>query len=336
MAEGGIRKIVSDKGFMARAERWVLYSMLGFVGVFAVAAILSGGEEVLVALKRISPLEYGVLLGLSLLNYVGRALRWQLFTRKLDIRIPFGRNTLYYIAGFSMTATPAKAGEALRLWFMKRAHKVRYANSLNILVADRLSDMGGTLILVSVSVALYDAYWWVTLGAAGATVAVTLFFMRPQLGIMLINWMYARVERSPRLFAQARHMMRQSARLASVPTYSAALVLAVAGWFAEAFAFYLLLDILGAPIALGEAVFIFGFAMLVGAAAMLPGGLGGTEATMFALLVALGVPAEIAIAATAVIRSTTLWFAILLGFIVLPATLRRVRADEMKLSGAPS
>ena len=49
-----------------------------------------------------------------------------------------------------------------------------------------------------------------------------------------------------------------------------------------------------------------------------PGGVGGAEAAMVALLALDGVPLDIAVPATLVIRVTTLWFAILIGLAVFP------------------
>ena len=99
------------------------------------------------------------------------------------------------------------------------------------------------------------------------------------------------------------------------------MILASLGWFAEAFALYQLMLAFGSPQSLLQIMFVFSVALLVGVAAMLPGGLGGTEISMVGLLVAMGVDMEAAIAATAIIRLTTLWFSVLLGFLALPAAL---------------
>jgi len=64
----------------------------------------------------------------------------------------------------------------------------------------------------------------------------------------------------------------------------------------------------------------------VGALSFLPGGLGSTEATMVGLLATQGVALPVAVVATGVVRVTTLWFAICLGLIALPAALRRPAA----------
>jgi len=57
--------------------------------------------------------------------------------------------------------------------------------------------------------------------------------------------------------------------------------------------------------------------MLVGALSFLPGGLGGAEATMVALLILNHVDQPQSVAATILIRLATLWFAVVLGVIAL-------------------
>lgn len=64
-------------------------------------------------------------------------------------------------------------------------------------------------------------------------------------------------------------------------------------------------------------VFILAFSTVVGAASTLPGGLGAAEASIAGMVVVLlGLPADIAAAATLLIRFATLWFGISLGLAV--------------------
>jgi uncharacterized protein (TIRG00374 family) len=131
--------------------------------------------------------------------------------------------------------------------------------------------------------------------------------------------------RGRRLFAGLRAALRQTARLFAPRLLLVALALSLLGWLAEAWAFHWLLTVLGAELGLLQAVFVFTFAIVVGAVSMLPGGLGSAEATMVALLVALDVELETALAATAVIRAATLWFGVALGFVALAPALKRAR-----------
>ena len=105
------------------------------------------------------------------------------------------------------------------------------------------------------------------------------------------------------------------------------------GWMAEGYAFYLLLVWLGADVSLWIAVSIFIFSTIVGGLTGAPGGLGGAEATMVALLALDGVPLEIAVPATLVIRVTTLWFAVLIGLAVFPAAEHHSKKAQHALEG---
>jgi uncharacterized protein (TIRG00374 family) len=57
--------------------------------------------------------------------------------------------------------------------------------------------------------------------------------------------------------------------------------------------------------------------MLAGAISFLPGGLGGAEAAMVALLLTNGVVLGTAVLATVICRAVTLWFAVLLGIVAM-------------------
>ncbi|WGF87092.1 lysylphosphatidylglycerol synthase transmembrane domain-containing protein [Marinivivus vitaminiproducens] len=307
-----------------RAERWVIGSAVLSVLVFAGVAITAGGPGVWRSIAGLDVMAICVLLSLSLVNYGMRVLRWLVFSQRLDIRVPAGPAGLYYVAGFAMTVTPGKLGEALRLWLLNRGHGYRYERTTVLLVADRLSDAGAMALMCLAGLSAFTGYAWTALVGGGAILAATGLFLRPALLLALVEWLFGKLGRWPRLFARIRLALRHSGRLASFPVYGGTLALAVVGWLAEAVALWWLLDALGAPISLAQAVFVFAFAMIAGAAAMLPGGLGGTEVGMVGLLIAIGIDLDVAIAATAIIRATTLWFAVGLGFLALPFALRMV------------
>jgi len=96
------------------------------------------------------------------------------------------------------------------------------------------------------------------------------------------------------------------------------MVLSALGWFAEGVALYLLLFWMGMDVSLATAVVIFNFSTLAGGLTGAPGGLGGAEAAMVVLLTMQGVPMVVSVPATAVIRLTSLWFAIGIGVLTFP------------------
>jgi uncharacterized protein (TIRG00374 family) len=220
-----------------------------------------------------------------------------------------------------MTTTPGKMGEVVRLYFLNRFHGCPYDRTAALLISDRLSDGLATTIVVALTIA---AFAKLPAGAAGAVVfagALVVVCLWPGLLLHGLHAIFARLNRWPRLFVRARRAIRSLQILAHPRIFAAALVLGAIGWTSEGVSFYVLLHALGVALAPAACVFIFAFAMLVGAASILPGGLGSTEATMIGLLSLRGVPFETAVVATGVVRITTLWFAVGLGMLALPVAL---------------
>lgn len=312
----------SPERMISRGERFAVAAVLVFVALFSAGALYGGGEDLLRRLANVGPLVIAGLLGLSLCNYAARAIRWQVFSRELNVSPGWRLASLYYVAGYSMTATPGKVGEALRLWLLRRGHGFRYVRTVALLVADRLGDLVAMVILCLLAIASFERYLPAAAMAGLLTLTLVVLFLRPRAAIACVSRVYGLVRRWPRAFARLRRVSRHAGRLASARVCGAALLLGLAGWFAEIVAFQWLLMELGVGLDFARATFIFSFSMLVGALVMLPGGLIGAEASMVGLLTASGVELPVALAATAIIRVTTLWFAVLLGFLALPASLR--------------
>jgi glycosyltransferase 2 family protein len=314
------------RSLMRRAEYAAVITGVVFVMAMAAAGIWFGLEEVWHRMLTLNPAVLGGLLALSLVNYMLRAWRWYIYGQHLDIQVSRRRTALYYFAGFAMTTTPGKLGEALRLWFLERCHGYRYDRTAPLLIGDRMGDAVAVVVLCLTGISAFGAaYSAGTLIATGVLVLVLLLLLRPHLPLRGVLLVYGLVGRWPRLFGAARGVVRKTSRLLDPKVFALTSLMGVIGWLCEAFALYWLLTDLGADITLQQSIFVFAFAMLVGAVSMLPGGLGGTEATMFALLSLLNVPADTALAATMIIRLTTLWFAVGLGFIALPAAFRLAR-----------
>lgn len=313
-----------------RAERATVIGLAVFVAASLVAGALIGKEAMLQRLTTIAPAVLAGMLGLSLINYAARMARWQLFSRRQGLALPVSRNALYYAAGFALTATPGKMGEALRLWLLKRGHGVTLVRSSSLMIADRLSDMTAIVLLALGSAAAYADYMSLTALSALAMLVVLVVLMRPALIVALVGRAYALVGRYGRGFGRVRQSLRQLGALGSLPVFGGGLLLALGGWFAEIIAFWWLLHSMGAEVTLVQATFVFSFGLGVGAVSFLPGGLGGTEATMVGLLVLNDVPADLAVAATVVIRLTTLWFASIIGFIAFPLALKSVEIPGQK------
>ncbi|MDF1619309.1 lysylphosphatidylglycerol synthase transmembrane domain-containing protein [Pseudothioclava nitratireducens] len=297
----------------------LLGGLLALVGLgLAGLASQTGWAETMAQLRRLDALQILGLLALSLVNYVMRAGRWHVLARRLGLNTGFLQNARHFLGGFAMSVTPGRVGELVRMRWIRRETGWAVERSAPLVLMDRASDLAAMGIILGASVALAAG------GIAGA-VPVTILALvaalvatRPRLLAALITVAYRLTGRIPRLFGRARSAARSLSRFTHAPTAIVALTLGLLGWFAEGYAFHLLLVWMGADIGLAKAVAIFVFSTLAGGLTGAPGGLGGAEAAMVALLSLDGIPLEVSIPATAVIRLTTLWFAILIGLAVFP------------------
>lgn len=299
------------------------------LGMLALAVLATDWAEIWAALGRLTLLQFLILLALSAANYLLRAARWRLCVHALGLRTRALRDALTYLAGFGLTLTPGRLGELVRLRWLARDSGATLGRVAPMALVDRASDLLAVALLLALSVALASGLREAAPVALVAA-AVAIMATRPRLLMALagLGWRAfgRRGGRIARLFATIRHAARQLAVFSAATIALPAILLGMLGWFAEGYAFYLLLHWMGAGLDLWQAVGIFVFAMLGGGATGLPGGLGGAEAALIALLGLSGVPLAIALPATLIIRATTLWFAIAIGLVLLPFA-ERARPD---------
>ncbi len=274
-------------------------------------AVLSDASAIRDGLQRLGLWQWLALLGLSLLNYALRFLRWHSYLRALGARIGPWHDLLIYVAGFAFTVTPGKAGEAVRSVYLKTAG-VPWSPGLAALAVERVLDLTAMVMLAALALRIFADQMLPALllavGVAGMLVVVT----RPGMARWLLAWLPER-GRWMRLKGGALAVLEHARLLLAPKRLLGGLGLGVLAWGAEAWGFYLLLGWLGVDAQLLQAMGIYALGMLAGALSFLPGGLGGAEAAMVALLVAGGTVFGTAVLATVVCRAVTLWFAVVLG-----------------------
>ncbi|MDP3278498.1 MAG: lysylphosphatidylglycerol synthase transmembrane domain-containing protein [Deltaproteobacteria bacterium] len=299
--------------------------------VYATMAISSDLGALRTVLQRFRWWTLAAALALSLCNYGLRFAKWQYYLAKLGIHrhaegsevagarkaLPLGESLVIFIAGFSMSITPGKAGEVFRSALLASAHNTPVPRSAPIVIADRASDLLALVVLVAAGTTSFRGYAWIALTGLGL-VAIAMAFVvleRPAELVFSIIERWAIGQKMSKRLRDAHLALR-------VVMSPSALVIAtsvsVLAWGLECMGLYLLLWGLGSPVSLGLAVFVYSTATIAGALAMLPGGLGGTELVMRSMLSVLGaVLAAPAAAATLLARLSTLWFGVALGFVSL-------------------
>ena len=285
-------------------------------------SLWGGWHEVTASVARVGWGGVAALLALSLLNYGLRFLRWQLYLQRLGSPQAWQPSLLIYLGGFALTTTPGKAGEALRSVFLK-ARGMDYGRSVAAFLSERLSDLLAVVLLCLLGVREHPGLRTLVLVAVGLLGGLYLLIAQESL---VSGWRARLATRSGRwatLLGRLLALLQSTRRCHTPAVLLTATALSVLAWTAEAHAFHLLLGWLGSASGWSFAYFVYAIGMLAGALSFMPGGLGGTEATMTSLLMLDGHPQALAVVATVLIRLTTLWFAVVLGMAALLRLLRQ-------------
>jgi uncharacterized membrane protein YbhN (UPF0104 family) len=296
---------------MSPRHRHALTASIGLaILLYLTFVLLANQAAVFAALQRIGLPMLLAIFALSLFNYLLRFWRWQRYIAAFGHDLPWWRHWLYYLAGFILTVTPGKAGEAVRSLYL-HGHGVSYAQSLAALFVERLLDVLAMSLLALLILLARPDYAWLVAVAWALALALGGLVTRPWLPQRLRDWGHGhryghQVERLARLLDSAATLLQPGVFLFG-------LGLGVLSWGLEGLSLYLIARDIGVGISLVTGIGIYAIAVLAGALSFLPGGLGGTEAVMGGLLIAFGADGPSAVAITLLCRIATLWFAVALG-----------------------
>lgn len=304
---------------MQRLIRPLLWSILAAMAIYGGFVIASDLEGFINSLTKLSLEGWLIVLGLSLCNYFLRFVRWEIYLHRLNSRIPTLQSLAYYLGGFAFTTTPGKAGEAVRSLYLKR-HGVSYTNSLAAFFTERFTDLIAMVLLALTAAVMFPDYQWLVMVITAIILAL--------LPVIHAKFFHSALEKqlnklhSERIRGIGLHVLEllrsAGSLLRSGPLYTG-VILALIAWGAEGIAFYVILQSLDIDTTIKLAVGIYSVSILAGALSLIPGGLGGAEAVMILLLKLVGADTPTAVAATLICRLATLWFAVIIGGIVIAA-----------------
>lgn len=253
------------------------------------------------------------LMGIALFSYLIRYMRWRWLLARAGNVTAWLPGFLAYLSGFAFTATPGKVGELIRIRYFQPMG-VPPPKVLGAFIYERAFDLIAVLVLSSLALAHNELFPFALAFVAVLLGAIVVMASRPK-------WIskvaaYLRLRRFKwlaRLLVTLREGLLACRLWLTPRDMLVSLALSLAAWAATSFSFVWLVDQLGISLNLSIALAIYPLAMLAGAASMVPGGVGSTEAAIVALLALFGVSVGVAAMAAVGIRIATLWFAVLCG-----------------------
>lgn len=299
-------------------RRVLLVTLLGVV-VYGLFVVYTGLNQIGTSLARFHGSAFALAIGLACGNYLLRFGKWQYYLSRLGIRgIPLLDSLLVYLTGFVLTITPGKVGEVFKSAVLAKTHGIPIERTAPIVVADRLTDAIGVVLLIALGSSSFDGgLVWAIAGTAAVTLGLLFILWQPP-ALWLCAMLEARGGRFAGLVPKLRAALSSLRVVAGPSALLVPTLLSVVAWGAEGVSLYVLLVGFEQTVPLPLAVFFYATATLAGALVPIPGGLGLVEGMLREALLHLGgVEQGAATAAMILVRLATLWWAVVVGFIAL-------------------
>jgi uncharacterized protein (TIRG00374 family) len=303
--------------------RALALSVSAAVLLYAAAVWWAGAQDTVDALAELGISLVALGTTVATVNLFLRFWRWHWLLGLLGSArgLTLGRSALIYLGGLALTATPGKVGETLRSLFLSR-YGVPISSSLGLFLTDRAMDVLGVAALGLLAAVIGGAKPWGLMAIWGLGLGVSL-----ALACAIRAWNRNSASDTTELPPRWKAVAAAARRLAS-PLRAwadlwrggrllAGVLVAVVAYGVQALVLAAYVEALNPGISRASVTVVFVQAVLLGAASMLPGGLGATEAALVAQLMDLGMPAPQALAAALALRLSTLWTAMLIGVMSL-------------------
>lgn len=289
--------------------------------VFLGFSIYADFDKLIIAFGKFNWWWFPVILVLSFGNYFFRFLKWHYYTKLLNIKLRIGRSFLIFLSSFVMSVTPGKMGEVLKSFLLKEETGTPVSKSAPIIFAERLTDFLSIVFLCILGAYVFNYGLEIIIVSGLIFILCTLILSSKKLSLKVIG-LLEKVKFLQKFISKIHTAYESVYLMLKIKPLIIAFLISLFSWSFECIGFYIVLKVFSASVSMVEvsllvATFIYGFSTLVGAIAMLPGGLGATEATITGLLVLLKIPKDISVASTIIIRIATLWFAVIVGIFAI-------------------
>ncbi|MCK4672207.1 MAG: flippase-like domain-containing protein [Candidatus Aegiribacteria sp.] len=292
--------------------------------------LFSDASRIVEAVSRISLYWIPLYLSLSLVNYTLRFFKWQYFLQRVGVHIPRPESMSVFVAGFSMTVSPGKLGELLKCYLLKERRDIPISRTSPVVVAERVTDLISMIFIAIIGLLLVEHKGALIAVGTGIVfvLAITIFLLWKSAFSFLTN-LLCRIKPVNKHRDSFERFHTNCSGLLDLKSMMISVPLGILSWGAEAMVLCLVAMSLGIEpgLSVGLALLAHSVGTIAGALSMIPGGLGLTEITIGAILITAMPEADAAVT-TIIMRFATLWFAVLLGVIVLTIQKRKKSATH--------
>lgn len=281
---------------------WWVASTVILIAAATFFALTTNWTSTIAALGSANWLVFATLVpGFFLLNIIVRGVRWTLLGTPRNLSeasaFYFGNAVSQGVA----EVTPAQSGELLKVELAARHTNSTRSHSLFLFTVERGFDtvlLSGTGIIACILLGLP-----ILASLMGVVIPIVAAISLACLALLLFRARASSAIRSIQNALQSIDLSR----------FSSAAGLTLTGWGMIVLAWWYVFQSAGIDVPLMVVVAAIFVATAAGIATLMPGGLGPSDVTVFALLLANGAPADQALTATILLRTTSFYVLLIAG-----------------------
>ncbi len=230
-----------------------------------------------------------------------RIIRWHIFFKEIDNRIPFRSNVKYYLAGYAFILSPSRIGEMVRSPYIKRDYGIPISKSASIVFVERFYDLLGLTVLLSIGL-LFIEFERSILLIPLAIIALTILIFKNKRFLLYILNKTSRIKFLSTLNSNFEESYESALKILKIKFLVSGIILSTITYFLQALAVFYLVVGFNEVITLEQITVIFTASNFIAALSMIPAGIGVFDGGMVGLFVLNGLDYDIAVTITILLR----------------------------------
>ena len=307
---------------IGKLKKNVLVSIIIAGIIYLAFTLYADYSKVLVAFTQFDWYLLLPLLVLSFLNYYTRFLKWDYYLSVIKVQMKKIDSLSIFMSGLIMSITPGKIGELIKSYLVKEVTNEPISKTAPVIFAERVTDFL-SLLIISI-VGSYTFNYGITFSIIVTVFFIILIFIisNKKLCLSLLTSL-ERLTIVKKYLVSIHNSYESSYQLLKPFPLLIMTIVSLIAWGFECLGYYLILINFNIEFGIFWASFSYAFAIIAGAVSLFPGGLGVTEGSLTFLLVNKGIPNSTAVATTLLVRTVTLWFAVVVGIVSVFAYQKR-------------
>ena len=305
----------------------MLISLVIFVVISALAILNEGFNSFVKSILSINIFYFFLAFVVLFLGYVIRYPKWELYIKRLGLRIARTSNFMIYLSMYSMDITPGRWGRGIVAYTINKITNTKFAKIFPAIVADNFTDFFGFIALSLIMAFLVGKYLLLS-------IVITVILMLPFVFLFnkgpfeLLRRRFGNIRWLRGFFKEGALYFKNSKAL-GIDTYIYSMIYTIPSMFMNGVALYFVILSTGVNLNISFipiVVFIYTSSLLIGIITGIPGALGVTDAALISYLTLffgpLGIDFGLASVITILFRIVSLWFVEGFGFAAFAYTLR--------------